>query len=378
MKRTNTAAWSDKKQLWQINVQKDGKRRSFYSSKPGRTGQREANAKADAWLEGQIVRTDIRMEAAYQLFLDSIVSKATKVHVESFGHLYLLPSLGRKKVASLTADDFQTIVDAAAVKGARGKPLSKKSLMNLVNYTKLFMKFCRRKQLTSETLEFLVVPKSAKKGTKRILQPQDILSLFTIDTTVLKGKRVPDKYIHAYRFAVLTGVRPGELAGLEWSDIQGKRVFLQRSLNKDGEITTGKNENARRSFVLTSLAKQELDEQRNWTGNETRIFGIENQSTFRGRWRRYCEYNDIPYVSPYELRHTFVSVAKNLTEGQVKALVGHSYNMDTFGVYGHEVQGEQEETAQKLELIFQQLTSRRTLRRPSQMTKLKSVVKSVV
>ena len=50
-KRTNTAYWIEKKSMWRVDVQRDGLRRSFYSSKPGRTGQREANAKADAWLE---------------------------------------------------------------------------------------------------------------------------------------------------------------------------------------------------------------------------------------------------------------------------------------------------------------------------------------
>ena len=55
---------------------------------------------------------------------------------------------------------------------------------------------------------------------------------------------------------------------------------------------------------------------------------------------------------PYELRHTFVSIAKDLSEGRVKSLVGHSKNMDTFGVYGHTVRGEMEETAELLDEIF--------------------------
>jgi len=36
-KRTNTARWTGK--MWRIDVQQDGKRKSFYSSRPGRTGQ---------------------------------------------------------------------------------------------------------------------------------------------------------------------------------------------------------------------------------------------------------------------------------------------------------------------------------------------------
>ena len=47
--RVNTAIWMESSQRWRIDVQKDGVRRSFYSSKPGRNGQREANRKTDAW-----------------------------------------------------------------------------------------------------------------------------------------------------------------------------------------------------------------------------------------------------------------------------------------------------------------------------------------
>lgn len=40
-KRTNTAQWEEKYQRWRIAVQKDGVRKQFYSSTPGRTGQRK-------------------------------------------------------------------------------------------------------------------------------------------------------------------------------------------------------------------------------------------------------------------------------------------------------------------------------------------------
>lgn len=50
-KRTNTAVWSETQKRWKLGVQKDGVRKWFYSSTPGRTGQREANKKADLWLD---------------------------------------------------------------------------------------------------------------------------------------------------------------------------------------------------------------------------------------------------------------------------------------------------------------------------------------
>jgi len=45
-------------------------------------------------------------------------------------------------------------------------------------------------------------------------------------------------------------------------------------------------------------------------------------------------------------------VAKVLPEGQVKAIVGHSLNMDTFGIYGHELAGEAGEIAQEIDGAF--------------------------
>ena len=63
--RTNSAKWTGTR--WRIDVQKDGTRKSFYSSKPGRTGQREANAKADKWLETGVATTPLRVEEAYAM-----------------------------------------------------------------------------------------------------------------------------------------------------------------------------------------------------------------------------------------------------------------------------------------------------------------------
>ena len=60
-------------------------------------------------------------------------------------------------------------------------------------------------------------------------------------------------------------------------------------------------------------------------------------------------------TTPYELRHTFVSVVKTLPVGEVKPLVGHSESMDTFGIYGHALQGEDTETAEKINRLFRKL-----------------------
>lgn len=67
----------------------------------------------------------------------------------------------------------------------------------------------------------LSIPKNARMGKKNILQPSALKILFDVDSRLYYGKRVFDEYIYAYRFAVATGVRPGELVGLWYGDVKG-------------------------------------------------------------------------------------------------------------------------------------------------------------
>ena len=43
--------------------------------------------------------------------------------------------------------------------------------------------------------------------------------------------------------------------------------------------------------------------------------------------------------------------------GEVKGLVGHSQSMDTFGIYGHALQGEDAATSGKLGALFESLAA---------------------
>ena len=70
-------------------------------------------------------------------------------------------------------------------------------------------------------------------------------------------------------------------------------------------------------------------------------------------WLRYCETNNIPHTTLYELRHTFVSVVKKLPEGQIKGLVG-SQPKHGHTVFTHTIcVGEMEQTSQRCSDTFE-------------------------
>jgi len=201
---------------------------------------------------------------------------------------------------------------------------------------------------------------------------------FVEQKTTLRNKEVFDRFIYAYRFQVATGLRPGELMGLMHNDIQGNTLTVRRSINVYNETTRGKNINAKRQFVLTPIAMEALDAQKTLDNESNYVFGEMCLSTYEKRWGKYCEHNRIPHTTLYELRHTFVSVGKDL-RNKLKSVIGHYEDMDTFGTYGHEVQGEMESVADELQELFKRILDKETAKlEAEEKEKRKSVLINVL
>lgn len=356
LSRTNTAKWDEKKGLWRIVVTRDGKRKEFTSAKPGRTGQREANKKADAWLNGTAPAERLRVRDAYRRYYEHELGRRSKSHeigIESMGRVWILPRIGRLYLDQVTLGDLQNILDDAEKAGR-----ARKTIRNIQGHLSAFFKFCRINGWTTLRTDDLMVSDHAPVGQRRILQADSLQILFSCSKTILRGEPAYDEYINAYRFAAVSGLRPGELIGARWSDIWDGVLHIQRSINVFGDETTGKNDNARRNITLTRLMQQILSDQKlaSVSRPTDTIFGVRSEHTLYNRWRRYCKANGIPAMSLYELRHTYISiVSPALTEGELKPIVGHSQSMDTLGIYSHELDGDARRTAEKIDSRFQQL-----------------------
>lgn len=349
LSRTNTAKWDEKKSLWRIVVTRDGKRKEFTSAKTGRTGQREANKKADNWLNGVTPDERLRVEAAYTRYLENEegrVSTGNMLNLRNIGKVWIIPHIGDKYLDALTLGDLQKILDDAEKAGR-----SRKTIKNIRGTMSVFFKYCRRNEWTQIRTEDLSVSAHAPIKQKQILQSDSLTTLFKSDQTTFNRKQVRDPYIFAYRFIVVTGLRPGEMMGARWEDVWDNVLHLQRSINSQGDITCGKNDNARRNIPLSPLALQILEDQRVYAdASSPYIFNIFDTRILYKHWRKYCEFNDIPKMSVYELRHTYVSIAAPiLHEGELKPLVGHSRSMDTLGVYAHEMEGDKARTVEKVD-----------------------------
>ncbi len=201
-----------------------------------------------------------RVDTILDKWIDELKDTTSRSHwrqYDGYARNWIKPQIGGMKISRITEQHLQDVI-TLAFKGG----LSHKTLCNVRACLGGFFKYCRKGSLTALRPENLTIPKGAKKSDKTILQPSDIRALFSSDITTWKGKPTPDWFIHAYRFAVTTGLRPGELIGLEWKNVNSGKVFIVGSINNDGQHTHGKNDNARRTFALSKIAEKELEQQR--------------------------------------------------------------------------------------------------------------------
>ena len=260
--------------------------------------------------------------------------------------LFFLPLLlkAQQRLCSFNGSFICSLLVLRVLQGIRGVEVS-------------FVKWARQHKYTTlrPEDENLAVPKGARLKGKKILQPDALRVLLSTDTRVVRGKVVQDDNIHAYRMAVMTGLRPGELIGMRVGDVEGNRLHLARAINTLNEETTGKNENAIRTVVLHPLAAAELhaqlqqrtfEEGRQLRGDDL-IFPMENEHSLYNYWRFYQRCNGIvPPISLYELRHTFVSIIEDaISPAEMRRIVGHSKSMDTYGSYSHAVAGRADKAA---------------------------------
>ena len=355
-----TAKWNKARGLWIIQGQKNGIKKSFYSATPGSRGRREVTEKYEDWLDFGGVQK-MTVARCVDLYLRDIEARLGRgiswKTADQYTRLYVLPELGRCRMDKLTLRDFQALLNNATPKSGHVKTFSRKSLINFRGVLSGLHKFAYQNYYCDSWRGSLYIPQGHPKSEKEILQPEHIARLFE-----------PSElwYAPAFRIMLLCGLRPGEALGLQEGDIRGSVLMISRAINDDGEITEGKNKNARRVVPLPPLAADILRE--TIARNHACSFGTTwifpngvgdrpSQNTMRKHWNKLKAERGLP-GSPHSLRHTFVSIVSSqthLAEGTIKTLVGHSEGFDTWGTYKHTVAGELENAAEVINLTFERL-----------------------
>lgn len=132
------------------------------------------------------------------------------------------------------------------------------------------------------------------------------------------------------RFALLTGMRLGELFALRTEDIDiaAQQVWVRRSRSaENGETGTKTHRERRVDLVADAVQIARAIQGQTW------VFEVRQKPipapTFNNRWHRLLALAGVPYRHPYVMRHTYASklISAGLPPAYIATQLGHSVSM---------------------------------------------------
>lgn len=285
---------------------------------------------------------------------------------------HIIPNLGHYELQKLTSMIIQKFYNQKAKEGYSG------------SYIKLMHAILCKTLRTAH--EWEVVNKNVTTLVRSPRIERKEVQTWTIDEakrflSVVQNRRL---YI-AYVLAIFTGMRKGEILGLQWKDIdlETKRISVRRTLIKDdnGKLTFDdtKTFGSKRlislsDFVVSSLKKRkaQLNEMKLRLGKGFQDFDLvvcNNVGTplDLGDLNRDLNYviekYDFPKIKFHALRHTHATLLLLLGENPkvVAERLGHSSISITMDTYSHVTPTMQQQAADKLDQAINLVNTKQSL-----------------
>lgn len=189
-------------------------------------------------------------------------------------------------------------------------------------------------------------------------------------------QKEPGIYRRAISLLLLTGLRRGELLGLEWQDIDfsTKTMYISRTsqyLPSHGIFTEApKTKSSKRLVVISDQVLDILREQLLWQHRQARLLSstwVDNRRVITSedgspmhpdrltRWfGKFIRRTDLPPIHIHSLRHTYASlcIANGIPITAVAAQLGHANVATTATIYAHAIKSAQIAAADKVGGLF--------------------------
>ncbi len=260
---------------------------------------------------------------------------------------HILPFFGGMSLRDVTLPHVQEFI-----KGLLGKGLSPKTIGNvLVILKEMFKHAVQWGHLDANPAQCVERPRG-EETEMEVLTPEEIRRLLEAQDEPLRTLLLT---------AVLTGMRQGELFGLQWEDIdfEHHQIHVRRAL-WHGTLGTPKSRRSRRAIDLPPTLKEALRQLSTQKRSEF-VFCTERGTPIDADNFRHREFPaalrraGLRRVRFHDLRHTYTSllIAQGAHPKYIQAQLGHASIQTTLDRYGHLMPQVNQAEARKLDqLVF--------------------------
>ncbi len=281
----------------------------------------------------------------------------------------ILPYLGHFKLDKIKPTDIMQFYDLLSKdtqivrrknnNGKKtGKPLSSKTIAEHHRLLHAMLQKAVYWQLILANPAERVQPPKTRKPKRRYYDDEQCKILLS-NLNELSTENI--KYKVAITLTVFTGVRLGELMGLEWSDIDFTNGIV--SINKSSQYLadkgvftkTPKTESSIRDVAIPNFVVSLLEEYKSWYEEQKSIYGelwIDSDrlfvqsdgkpmhpSTISKWFVKFVKEIGLPVINFHGLRHTNATllISQNIDVAVVAARLGHAQITTTFNFYVHPI-----------------------------------------
>ena len=211
---------------WEARCTINGKRRSFYGNRQSDVlkAMRAAQSAADvgAFIEPSKMTLAEWIDAWLEVYVKNSTKQSTYYSYKNALNLYIVPTLGKVKLASINATQIQRVYNDMLDK----KKLSHKTVRNL--HGTLHKVFDQAVELKYLVINPTNACKQPKPETKQItpLEETDIEAFLS----AIEGHRFQPLFL----VTLFTGMRIGEVCGLSWDAVNFKQgtITIKQQLHR--------------------------------------------------------------------------------------------------------------------------------------------------
>lgn len=246
---------------------------------------------------------------------------------------YLLPAFGEKEVGQITkAELLEFRSSLTRVTSRKGKALS----ATRINHIMLPLRMMLNE--AANRYEFI----SPYHGIRSLKVPRTDVAPFTLEEVKLILKRARADFRVYYTVRFFTGMRTGEIDGLQWQyvDFERRQILVRQAWVK-GELVSTKNDGSFRTIEMSQLVHDALQEQHRATGDKTWVFcsrdgtPLSHNNVTQRVWYPLLRHLELRKRRPYQTRHTAATLwlAAGESPEWIARQMGHTTTEMLFRVY---------------------------------------------